>query len=242
MHLRRVAGGLNPLWVRRIGSLDLAHGNGLSGEWLTELYTDRLIRIMANSILTAYINDDRSSLHPPVFPLARQGMPVGRKRPFVHVTLQGLPSGILELIMYPGTFFFRSGTVASCTLLAALMLGISPAVAGQEVHNTAETDEAVWIDVRSAEEFAAGHVGRAVHIPHTEIVSGVSALGLEKNRQIYLYCRTGRRAGLALDALRDQGYTQVSNAGGFHEAMQTAGQAADASAPPVEDTGSVEPH
>lgn len=143
--------------------------------------------------------------------------------------------------MYPGIFFFRSGRVASCILLISLMLTVSPAVAGQEIADPAGTDKAVWIDVRSAEEFAAGHVGLAIHIPHTDIVSGVTALGLEKNRQIFLYCRTGRRAGLALDALRDQGYTQVSNAGGFHEAMQAAGQAADASAPPVEDTGSVEP-
>ena len=82
--------------------------------------------------------------------------------------------------------------------------------------------EAVWIDVRSAEEYAAGHVSPAVNIPHTEIAARIAEVITDKDAQIYLYCRSGRRSGLALDALQQAGYTNVVNLGGLEDARLMA--------------------
>lgn len=70
----------------------------------------------------------------------------------------------------------------------------------------------VWLDVRTAEEFAAGHLSGAINIPHEHVSSGVAELELEKGQYIILYCRSGRRAALAQETLEGLGYSRVENA------------------------------
>ena len=76
-----------------------------------------------------------------------------------------------------------------------------------------------WIDVRTADEFSQKHVPEAANIPYDEIGTKISALGLKKNQVIYLYCGSGRRAGLAKETLEGLGYTQVVNIGGLDDAL-----------------------
>lgn len=78
--------------------------------------------------------------------------------------------------------------------------------------------DAIWIDVRSADEYAGGHVEAAVNIPHTEIAGKISAVSGDKNQEIKLYCRSGKRAGMAKQTLEQMGYTNVTNIGGYEEA------------------------
>ncbi len=80
--------------------------------------------------------------------------------------------------------------------------------------------EPVWIDVRTADEFNAGHVGAAHHIPHQQMAEQIGKLKLEKDADIYLYCKSGRRAGIARDALLELGYTQVTNVGSLGDALR----------------------
>jgi rhodanese-related sulfurtransferase len=67
----------------------------------------------------------------------------------------------------------------------------------------------VVLDVRTAEEFAAGHVVGARNIPHTEIAARLAELGDARERDVVVYCRSGRRSELALDALREAGFTRL---------------------------------
>ena len=83
-----------------------------------------------------------------------------------------------------------------------------------------EKAKGVWIDVRSAEEFNAGHLQDAVNIPHDKIVEGVKALGSVKDAPINLYCRSGRRAEAALTELKNAGYTNVTNHGGYEDLVK----------------------
>lgn len=78
--------------------------------------------------------------------------------------------------------------------------------------------EPVWIDVRSAGEFGGEHLDGAHNIPHTQISADIAALNLDKDAEILLYCRSGRRAGVALEALQKLGYTNVKNIGGLEDA------------------------
>ncbi len=74
---------------------------------------------------------------------------------------------------------------------------------------------ALVIDVRTEEEFKAGHLDGALNIPHERTDALVEAIGEDKGRSVVVYCRTGRRSGLALDGLLARGYTNVVNGGGF---------------------------
>jgi phage shock protein E len=79
-----------------------------------------------------------------------------------------------------------------------------------------------WIDVRSPEEFSQKHVPAAINIPYDQIGSDITALSLEKDQDIYLYCVSGRRAGIATETLSAMGYTSVVNIGGLDEALAEA--------------------
>ena len=78
-----------------------------------------------------------------------------------------------------------------------------------------EKAKGVWIDVRSAEEFNAGHLQDAVNIPHDQILARIQAVSPDKNAPVNLYCRSGRRAEAALTELKNAGYTNVTNHGGY---------------------------
>jgi phage shock protein E len=71
------------------------------------------------------------------------------------------------------------------------------------------------IDVRTTEEFSVEHVPGARNIEYQRIVPEVSKLGISKKEPIQLYCRSGRRAEAARQALLQNGYQQVINLGSF---------------------------
>lgn len=83
---------------------------------------------------------------------------------------------------------------------------------------------AVFIDVRTPQEFAEGHVEGAVRIPYDGIAVGVQALGLDKDRPLYLYCGRGARAGVAAERLQQMGFSAVTNAGGVDQARELRAQ------------------
>ena len=87
---------------------------------------------------------------------------------------------------------------------------------------TAPPVDVTWIDVRSGEEFSQQHVPGALNIPYEEIDTGITALGLQKDAAIYLYCGSGRRAGIAKETLDKLGYSQVVNVGGLDAALAKA--------------------
>lgn len=86
--------------------------------------------------------------------------------------------------------------------------------------------ETYWIDVRSANEYASGHVDGAINIPHTEIANRIAEVTEDKDKTLYLYCRSGRRSGIAMDALQQMGYSHAINVGGYEEAISEAARIA----------------
>ena len=80
--------------------------------------------------------------------------------------------------------------------------------------------EPIWIDVRTADEYNKGHVSEATNIPYDEIAEGISTLTRDLDASIHVYCRSGRRSGVAKETLENLGYTQVVNVGGVEEAMK----------------------
>lgn len=75
-------------------------------------------------------------------------------------------------------------------------------------------DDATLIDVRSAEEFASGHVEGAVALPLNRLAQGIGAVAPDKTRPVIVYCASGARSAMARRQLLDMGYQSVTNGGG----------------------------
>ena len=101
-------------------------------------------------------------------------------------------------------------------LLAALLFSIL-ALAGP---NTPAPGQPLIIDVRTADEYRAEHVREAINIPYDEIAAHIAAVAPNRDSRIVLYCRSGRRSGIAEQALRQMGYRQVENKGGLNDMLQ----------------------
>ena len=73
----------------------------------------------------------------------------------------------------------------------------------------------VMIDVRTDEEWRAGYIEGAIHIPLPEIKKNIENYEISKDEEILLYCRSGNRSGRAKVILDELGYTNVTNIGGI---------------------------
>ena len=82
----------------------------------------------------------------------------------------------------------------------------------------------MWIDVRTADEYSQGHVPGAIHIPYEQIAGRIGEVTQDKDALIYLYCRSGRRSGIALDTLSNAGFTNAFNIGGLEDANRKAAE------------------
>lgn len=82
--------------------------------------------------------------------------------------------------------------------------------------------KAVLIDVRTPGEYAAGHAKGAINVDSVEIESG-KLPEVEKSAKIYLYCHSGRRAGIVLPILKQAGFTDVINLGAFDQWIRAGG-------------------
>ncbi len=101
----------------------------------------------------------------------------------------------------------------ACLATLAVVAGLAPVAFA----------EARWVDVRSEEEYREDGIPGDPNIPHEAAVEEVLRRFPDKSTELRLYCRSGRRAGLALDALKQAGYTKVSNAGGIEEVRKARG-------------------
>ncbi|WP_394495975.1 rhodanese-like domain-containing protein [Shewanella sp. ENK2] len=87
-----------------------------------------------------------------------------------------------------------------------------PAVAWDKINNGA-----MIIDVRTEQEFAADHLDGAINIPFELVLKQLTKQKLDKDTAIVLYCRSGRRSGIANNDLVEAGFTQTYNGGGFEQ-------------------------
>jgi phage shock protein E len=95
------------------------------------------------------------------------------------------------------------------TLAVLLVLGTlwaAPFAAQQD-----EAVSAVVLDVRTEAEWNEGHLEGAVLIPYDRIEAGITTVTVDKQSRIYLYCRSGRRTVIAIDALKKAGYEDLVN-------------------------------
>jgi rhodanese-related sulfurtransferase len=79
------------------------------------------------------------------------------------------------------------------------------------------------LDVRSTEEFAAGHLRDAKHIPLSDLASRIGELEKSKSRSVIVVCQSGARSDKAVRQLAAAGFTDVQRLDGGIAAWQAAG-------------------
>lgn len=89
---------------------------------------------------------------------------------------------------------------------------LAPAAAIQAMNR----EDGVVVDVREPQEFAGGHIVRALNIPLSNLAARVGELEQHRQRPIILGCRSGNRSLQAAFLLHQRGFTKVySLAGGM---------------------------
>ncbi len=110
------------------------------------------------------------------------------------------------------------------------LAGLLLAVGVQGAVMASDRAEAAWqwvdegallVDVRTPEEYAAGHLPGAVNIPLDQLPKRLEELGKPGEQTIVVYCRSGNRSGQALGWLNRQGYDQVHYGGGLEEMRES---------------------
>lgn len=80
----------------------------------------------------------------------------------------------------------------------------------------AKMDEAgvVVLDVRTPDEFEAGHIGEAVNVDYLADNFAEKAAELDKEATYVVYCRTGNRSAKAIDIMKEAGFKHLLHYGG----------------------------
>ncbi len=78
----------------------------------------------------------------------------------------------------------------------------------------AKSTQPLLLDVRSKEEFQQGHIQGAVNIPYDELPKRLNEILAYKNKDVVVYCRSGRRAGIAEQFLDSQAFTGLHHLDG----------------------------
>ena len=85
----------------------------------------------------------------------------------------------------------------------------------QKIVNDAKAkDKVLVVDVRSNDEYNAGHIKHAINIPFADIEADPNIFADYKDFPIILYCKTGKTSGKAAKILDDNGYKNITNAQG----------------------------
>ncbi|SDE12405.1 Rhodanese-related sulfurtransferase [Pricia antarctica] len=81
----------------------------------------------------------------------------------------------------------------------------------KQTYADAITDNKVQlVDVRTSSEFQSGHIKKAVNIDVMDATSFQKSFGkLNKDKPVYLYCRSGARSQKAARRLVDMGFSKI---------------------------------
>ena len=110
----------------------------------------------------------------------------------------------------------RSVKIFSALAIAVTLLFSTAACTTTEAIDTASATAV--IDVRTVEEFNAGHLDGALNIP-VEVGDFAGTISeLDPEGTYLVYCRTGRRSGLAIEQMTELGFKNLSNLGSLENA------------------------
>lgn len=80
------------------------------------------------------------------------------------------------------------------------------------------------LDVRTPAEYRDGHLAGALNVPVDEVAARYGVLGIPRDSELVVYCKSGKRAARARDTLQSLGYTHVQLLEGSADAWRADGR------------------
>lgn len=121
--------------------------------------------------------------------------------------------------MFWRIFTVTIGIIVSAIIMFSFMSKSNELdINSKEFKEKFEMDHGVVIDVRTREEYEAGHLkitDAQYNWLDGEFHDAVD--GMDKNQTYYLYCRSGNRSGQAARMMKERGFDNVYNVGGFDD-------------------------
>ena len=117
------------------------------------------------------------------------------------------------------TKFFKTLAAALIALFAVVSLSSCSGAKAIDMSQVAAV-----IDVRTAGEYATGHLEGALNIDIQGSDLATQMDALDHSANFVIYCRSGNRAGQAVSYMQDHGFTgTLTNAGGVDDASSATG-------------------
>ena len=117
--------------------------------------------------------------------------------------------------------FFAQQWVLFAALLAVVVMLVmhetrksGPSLTPQQAINLVNAEDGVFVDLRDAAEYKAGHIVDAMHIPATKLGARMDELNKFRQRPVILVCKMGQSAGAAGKQLKIAGFEKVYKMGG----------------------------
>ena len=121
--------------------------------------------------------------------------------------------------------FIKSALIILLSVCAFLTFAEQTSTISQQALLTlmaTPANKTVVLDVRTAEEFAEGHIAGAINISHEQINANLSKIIGLKDQTVVVHCRSGRRAISAENDLRAAGFSDLRHLEGDMNGWQSA--------------------
>mgnify|MGYP000663118261 CR=1 FL=1 len=119
---------------------------------------------------------------------------------------------------------FRTLLFLSIIITNSALAGHSPVVTQEQLLKLQAAPASmpfVLLDVRTKEEYEEGHIVGAINISHDILQQRLKQVSTNKQQAIIVYCRSGRRAAIAEELLRTNGFTNIRHLQGDMKLWQS---------------------
>ena len=114
-----------------------------------------------------------------------------------------------------------AAAVLGALALAAGLAACAPAAAAESTVTVGS--EAVLLDVRTAAEYAEGHLEGAKQLDFNGGEVAAAIPSLDPDTEYLVYCRSGNRSGQAIALMQQAGFTNLTNLGSVDQAADATG-------------------
>lgn len=107
-------------------------------------------------------------------------------------------------------YLFYTFLLSVVTMLSGCSAGVKlSSVSAEEFADVIRHGNVHLVDVRTAEEYAAGHIPGAVNMDGSSAEFEQQISTLSKSKPVALYCRSGRRSKIAAERVNALGYDVI---------------------------------
>lgn len=131
--------------------------------------------------------------------------------------------GLIVAAFFAGnTLYIQSSKIVTPQVKGITQETIS--LSTKEFSNMLNSGEYILLDIRTREEYAAGHINNSQQIDYYQTQAFSNYLDtLDKNKKYLIYCRSGNRSNTALNLMQRKGFKHVYELSGGYNAWVAAG-------------------